>query len=264
MKTKKLTGANLQKILSVEAVGVAGNDYDDFLALINKLAAITGKTYDDAKARITSSRGQLADVVNTNALHSNTGNKTTILSGNDVQVFRSLLWRGGTAMRCEAPLITDSAHTRLIFAHTLLQQADLLTQRAQTLLATVKGAYTVSADDVTVLANSGFHVSANNATIGSSTYIKLVSDSEIEIRTSNNIKLIAQAPNSSITVQANRVDVNPSTPLPTVTPTIHEAVGRPGVVSKGKKHVQLPQWEGMSPIPAYVFPGDEVNLERGN
>jgi len=261
-KLKIEISANLQKILATEAEGVASSDYNGFIDLINKLATVNAKSYNEPLIRIRNSRGQLADVVNTNAVHTATGNQTTILSGNDIKVFRSLLWRGGTAMRCEAPLITDSAHTRLIFAHMLLQQADLLTQRAQNLLSTVKGVYSVSASDITLLSNEKFHVSADTAEVVASTKIKISSEGELEIRTNNDISVISQGSNSKIVVQASRVDVNPVIPVASEIITTHEATGLPtGTASKVKKHIELPQWEGMSPIPAYVFPGDEVAFQ---
>lgn len=263
-KLKIEISSNLQKILATEAQGVASEDYAGFIDLIDKLAVVNSKSYNDPLIRLRSSRGQLADVVNTNAVHTATGNQTTILSGNDIKVFRSLLWRGGTAMRCEAPLITDNAHTRLIFAHTLLQQADLLTQRAQNMLSTIKGVYAVSASDITLLADSKFHLSADTAEIAATTKIKLSSQGELEIRTNSDIKVISQGSSSKIVLQANRVDINPTLPVADNNITVHPAVGLPtGTASKVKKHVELPQWEGMSPIPAYVFPGDELDLQNG-
>lgn len=252
--------SNLNKILSVEAKGIAEQDSQDILAFIEKLKLIysgNNTFMADAKSRVTQSVGQLADVVNTNAVTLETGNSTRILTGNDIATFRSLLWRGGTAIRMEAPLILDSAHNRVILAHTLLQQADLLTQRATNLLSTVADNFAVAGKNIALIANETTHISADSIEAAASTKIKVSSNGTIEIVSSGNATLVSSG---VVTISGTTVNINPVA-LPQVDSITPQTIlDLPEPRSRIKKHLELPQWEGMSPLPAFITSGDEPKM----
>ncbi len=233
---------NLHKILAEEAKGVSGGDYADLMALSTKLEGLVGEAgLVDLKARIKASRGQLADVIATNAVHMETGNQVEILSANEFRIMRSAMWRAGTAIRWEAPLIVDNAHTRVTLAHSLLQEAELLTQRAVNLIQTVTQNYAVSAENLAFLANKKVVLAAEEITL-------VVGDVDPVTKVFHG---------HSMRISQDGVDINPTEPIARVKPA-----GQPALRSTTKKHLELPQYEGMAPIPAFVTPGDEIKLQK--
>jgi len=252
--------ASLHKILSIEAKGIADRDYGDIKLFIEKLKLIAdgNSTFmADAKSMLTESTGQLADVVNTNAVLMETGNSVRMLTGNDIATFRSLLWRGGTAMRLEAPLIIDNAHTRVLLAHSLLQEADLLTQRATNLLTTVADHIGLASKSVSVIANEKFHVSADTLELAAKTSVHVSSDGSVKITTNSDAILTS---NGNVTIVGSRVDINPTLAPSVSNIDVQSFTDLPGKQSRLKKQLELPQWEGMSALPAFVSPEDETKL----
>lgn len=256
---------NLHNILSAEVNGVADRDYKDMLGLIDKLKTVLDSSNTqfmaDAKARIKQSRDQLADVIGTNAVHMDSGNNVEILSANDIRVLKSVLWRAGTAMRWEAPLIVDNAHTRVLLAHTMLQEADLLAQRAQNILTQVREEYGISAKNIALIAEKKLHVSADTVDVAAKTDIHVHADGSVTVTTANTKDIVVKS-GGKLTLVGTSVDINP-TSTPSVTdPSGVEDTARPERRSKGKKHLEIPQWQGMSPLPAYVTLEDEVQLQK--
>lgn len=254
---------NLHKILSVELHGIGERDYQDILALMDKLKTAVDGTSSflaDAKERITQSQGQLGDVLSTNAVHMDSGNSFELLSANEIRILKSAFWRAGTSLRWEAPVILDNAHTRIFLAHSLIQEADLLMQRAQNILVSVKSEFGLSAQDIALLAQDKVHVAADNIEAIAKTSVKVHTDGTVEVVTDGDALLMAQ--NGTVTIVGQIVDINPTIPPEITRKTVTEDTNRPGIRHKGKAHLELPQWKGMSPIPAYVTTEDEVRLQE--
>lgn len=228
---------NLHNILAQEVNGIGGQDYTDLLGVISTLGnciSANSSFMEDAKARIKASRGQFADILATNAVHMSSGNHIEILSANEFRVLRTAMWRAGTALRWEAPLIIDNAHTRITLAHSLLQEAELLSQRAISLLASVKEVYGVTAQEIILLAQDNLFGQANTIT------------------------LLASG-GASIIMSNGQVNINPTTPPAGVSLS---SLNVPAYRTRAKKHLELPQFDGMSPIPAYTTPDDEVQIQK--
>lgn len=191
---------NLYRVLSQELSGIA-TDIESFKDF-SSVSAITNY--------LKNSQGQLADVVQTNAVFMESGNTVDVLSSAELKVLKSLLYRAGTAIRFEAPAMVDNAHNRILLAHSMIQEADVMMHKAQALLQSVKEDYSI--------------VTAN-----------------LSIKAQNNIK-----------ISGARIDLNP------VYPVLGSASTPQELPSKKKAHLELPQWDGMSPVPAYVSADEEV------
>jgi hypothetical protein len=281
-KLKLQVALNLHKILAKELEGIAKTDYkalEDLISVLADSIPDNSENYmQDAIERLKASRGQIADVIATNAVHMETGNTVSFQSANDIRILKSLLWRAGTAMRFEAPVMVDNAHSRIMLAHMMLQEADMLAQRAQNIITTVKDEFGLTAKDIALVAtdkialsakkdisittDEDLLVSADQATTAATTKVKVHSDGTVEITSNGNTNIIASG---NITLKGSSVNINPAVAPTTTSASPTDAItsaGLPEVQSKGKRHLELAQWEGMSPIPAFITDQDEIKLQE--
>lgn len=194
---------NLGKLLSDELHAVGKTDYTEIETFISALQALLDNEgiLSAAVSTIKQSRAQLGDVVQTNSVSMESGNTVDILSSNEVKVLRSSLLRAGTAIRNEAPVITETAQTRIMFAHSLIQEADLMIAKAQNILQAVKDEFGITANNVGIIASG------------------------------------------QVRIKGTEIHLNPEVSVDA--PTFETK-------SEVKKQVQLPQFKGMSPVPAFV------------
>jgi len=214
---KKNIVLNLSKVLSEELSAIGEKDYNEISILIDKLKSLHSSNSNfmkSAKEQISQSRGQFADVIQTNSVYMESGNTVDVLSSNEIKVLKSLLLRAGTAIRTEAPVLTDTAHSRILLAHTLLGEADLMIHKARNMLQSVKEEFGLSAKDIGLIAQNNLSLSADRVNI---------------------------AGNSKVVVSSARIDLNPETdPAPHV--ESHLNGDSLWEKSKLKKTIQLPQW----------------------
>jgi len=281
-KLKLQIALNLHKILAKELEGVATTDYkalEDLIAVLADLVSDNSENYmEDALERLKNSRGQIADVIATNAVHMETGNSVSLQSANDIRILKSLLWRAGTAMRFESPVLVDNAHSRIMLAHMMLQEADMLAQRAQNIITTVKDEFGLTAKDIALVAtdkivvsakketfittDTDLKLSADNAVTVAKTKVKVHSDGTVEITSTGTTNIVASG---AINLKGSNVNINPNVAPSTTSVTAETATtpaGLPATQSKTKKHLELAQWEGMSAVPAFITDQDEIKLQE--
>jgi hypothetical protein len=224
-KLKQNTVLSLNSILATELAAVGTKDYPEIELFITKLKTLFGSTAENfmsfATSKITSSTGQFGDVVAANSVFMASGNKVDILTSSEVKVGRSFMKRAGTAIRTEAPVMVDTAHSRIMFAHTMLNEADLLIHKAINLLQSVKDEFGLSAGDIGLIAKSKISLSAG----------------------------------TDIRVDGDKIYLN-------CNQKVESHISDDWSKSKTKTQVQLPQWEGMSGIPAYVSSDNEVSTQK--
>jgi hypothetical protein len=132
----------------------------------------------------------------------------------------------------------------------MLQEADVLIHRAQNLLSSVKDEYGVSAESITFVSKKKTHVSADTIETVAGTSVKIHSDGSVEIVSAGDI-----------TISGGTVNVNP-TNIPTRKSVLTDA-SQPVQRGYTKKPIELPQWEGMSPIPTYITTDSELDISGG-
>jgi hypothetical protein len=194
---------SISKTLSDELYLIAEKDYPDIKQFISSLDTFLGSAGDsNIKTIIKDSCRVIADAIMAHSVPMESGNTVDILSSNEMKVVGSSIVQAGSIIKQEAPVITDTAFNRILLAHTLVEKADILVNRAVTMIQNVKEEFGLSAKDIAIVA-------------------------------SNNIK-----------ISGSRIDLNPTG---LTKPNTSFDSGQ-----KVKNMTQLPQWDGMSPVPVFI------------
>jgi hypothetical protein len=169
-KLKKNILLGLNRVISEELLGIGKKDYSELKSFVITLYNMIGKTIpigekSIVEKTINESLQQFGDVVQTNSVEMDSGNTVEVLSSSEVKVLKSLLTRAGTLIRNEAPVFVDTAHSRVLLAHTLLAEADLLINKAKDMLVSVKDEFGLSAENIGIIAGEKLSVSAKNIKI---------------------------------------------------------------------------------------------------
>lgn len=256
---------NLNRVAGEEFVRLASEDLEAVgqqLGVLKALSPEAAKAIEDggsedaylkdSRVRMQAATGQMADAVASNAVFMGSGNRFALSAENVYQAGRSLFARYGTSTRIEAPIMTDNAHTRILLAHLLLEEADLLVRRASAMLSQVRETYGLEASDIMLIAKQNLALHGKRTTVVAD---QLALDAgQIRVGSQRATDLI---------VAAQRIDLNPDDEdrlperlvrsVPAALPTLR---------TRAKQAVDLPQWSDKFPMPCYITPDDEVRIQK--